>query len=552
MVDFENKPIANATIDSRGGGHGEFQTNEKGELENGFQIRNLHAFVPVFSIQKAGFYSFYDYFGVFDFLAYGQDNRDKPVTIELLKIPQNSAEKKAIGNQQSKREFFEAARKGDASAVRKFLNSGLRPNLKTSDLRGVPVPIELPIIHYAAQSGDSETIKEFLKAGVNLRKKDDPTQQILITYLRANPFLRKYPETETERKNLINNFEDGAINLIEAGADLTATYYFNSVENTLTLAARQGYEKVVRAIAVKVFPNKRKILSVGLIYSIGNVKTDTIDLLLKNGANPNFLEGTTDGSYGLECFSALMSAVKKANADAVKLLIADKADPNLACPGGKSALRVALDENNFDIFDLLIKSGADVNAVDRDGQTNLIYAAGKGNLAAVKKLLELGVPVNARNKNGATALMFAVNNGSWNSRLQIVKLLLESGADPNIASQPKFYYSGKEIQQCETALIDAAANADIDTDQNTPLKIIDLLVSHKADVNFSCENGDSAIKRAVNGQVKGFKKLLEAGADITGEKGKALLDYAGSILKKDYNKRQMEEIIKMLEEAGAR
>jgi len=41
-----------------------------------------------------------------------------------LKIPKNKDEKKALGDQQLKREFFSAVLKGDAPTVRKMLKSG--------------------------------------------------------------------------------------------------------------------------------------------------------------------------------------------------------------------------------------------------------------------------------------------------------------------------------------------------------------------------------------------------------------------------------------------
>ena len=97
-------------------------------------------------------------------------------------------------------------------------------------------------------------------------------------------------------------------------------------------------------------------------------------------------------------------------------------------------------------------------------------------------------------------------------------------------------------------MINVAANADADTEKDVPLELIDLLISNKADVNFTCENGSNALLRAIrNSQVKGVKKLLEAGADVKGEKRKIALDAAGKVYKSDYNKNRIEEIIRMLE-----
>ena len=88
---------------------------------------------------------------------------------------------------------------------------------------------------------------------------------------------------------------------------------------------------------------------------------------------------------------------------------------------------------------------------------------------------------------------------------------------------------------------------------DVPFKIIDLLVAHGANVNYTCKNGDNAVKRAVRSlQVEGLKKLIQLGADIKGEKGKAVLEYARKLSETNYykfeiNEPKMKEIIKILE-----
>jgi ankyrin repeat protein len=127
-------------------------------------------------------------------------------------------------------------------------------------------------------------------------------------------------------------------------------------------------------------------------------------------------------------------------------------------------------------------------------------------------------------------------------------LLLEAGADPNVASE-EMYENGNRFVRCETALISAAQSTDHYGAEN---EIVDLLIAGKADVNFTCRNGENALLGAIsNGQTIGVKKLLAAGADVKGEKGGTALAQAKKLLQFEYIKRQMEEIIKLLEAAGA-
>lgn len=169
-------------------------------------------------------------------------------------------------------------------------------------------------------------------------------------------------------------------------------------------------------------------------------------------------------------------------------------------------------------------------------------------------MIGMGVPVIARNHAGATAPMIAVSYGSMYSRFEKAKLLLEAGADPNIVADEKNPDSfGNQPGSCESALIDIAPESDLDAVQNKPLSIIDLLIANRADVDLICRNGQNALLRAIyNGQVKGVKKLLEAGADIRGEKGRAALDYARKVPNYEYNKERMNELVRLLEAAGAK
>jgi hypothetical protein len=64
-----------------------------------------------------------------------------------------------------------------------------------------------------------------------------------------------------------------------------------------------------------------------------------------------------------------------------------------------------------------------------DRGAELHEAARRGDLATVRTLLDAGVPVDAKSEYGATALSFACDKG----HTEVVKLLLERGADVNVA-----------------------------------------------------------------------------------------------------------------------
>jgi ankyrin repeat protein len=100
---------------------------------------------------------------------------------------------------------------------------------------------------------------------------------------------------------------------------------------------------------------------------------------------------------------------------------------------GRTSLHKASRHGFKDVVNFLITNGANPNAIDKLGFTPLQYAVMHSQLEIAKILIDHGANVNAKtNKRGYTALHFAVLRKEKNQKL--VELLIESGADVNIAS----------------------------------------------------------------------------------------------------------------------
>ena len=164
----------------------------------------------------------------------------------------------------------------------------------------------------------------------------------------------------------------------------------------------------------------------------------------------------------------LLDATSRGDVAAVRSLLAEGADPNVAQGDGLTALHVAAQEGNLEIAGLLLDAGANVEAKTRIGGYTPLHLAGGGAHAAVvrallgagantgavttttgvtplhlaakamdgegavRAMLESGAPANAQESAaGQTALMFAASHG----RVAAVRELMSHRADPAISTE---------------------------------------------------------------------------------------------------------------------
>jgi len=136
---------------------------------------------------------------------------------------------------------------------------------------------------------------------------------------------------------------------------------------------------------------------------------------------------------------SLFEAVKKADVEQVRLLIAEGADINAA--GGDKALtplHLAASIGHTEVVKALLEKGAEVNVGDADGNTALYWAIGSQDEETVKSLIDGGIDVN----KGAEDV-HPLNLAIWNLSKGIVEALLNAGANTDVKDSggytPLFY-----------------------------------------------------------------------------------------------------------------
>jgi ankyrin repeat protein len=183
----------------------------------------------------------------------------------------------------------------------------------------------------------------------------------------------------------------------------------------------------------------------------------------------------------------LQAAAASGHLKVAQYLVASGAEIN---PRGMTPLMYAAQNGHNAMVEFLMSKGANVNATVDTGKTALHYAAQHGFKIVVETLLNHGAEVNARDKDGTTPLFYAAEVGSR----PIVELLLKKGADANLASHNT------------SPLLRTVFNKHPDC--------AELLIAHKAEVNFKDDQGFTPLlAAAANDDIASAKLLLDNGAD---------------------------------------
>jgi hypothetical protein len=127
----------------------------------------------------------------------------------------------------------------------------------------------------------------------------------------------------------------------------------------------------------------------------------------------------------------LFGAIMKNDAQAVRKLLAEGADPNQGQFFGQTPLVLAINNSNVPVVRELLQRGADVKATDQHGSTTLMRAVASEtpDMALIADLIQRGVDPNVQNKLGETALSMAVKRGD----MKTVERLKAAGASDTAA-----------------------------------------------------------------------------------------------------------------------
>ncbi|KAJ8280820.1 hypothetical protein GJAV_G00059430 [Gymnothorax javanicus] len=255
-----------------------------------------------------------------------------------------------------------------------------------------------------------------------------------------------------------------------------------------------------------------------LHYAIQMANEEAVKFLLLNNANPNLADAR--GSTPLHL------AVEKRLRSITEVLLSRKTtNPNAKDEDLYTPLHCVALNGDDDIARLLLDRNASLNEPDIQGRTPCHVACQHGQESVVRVLLSRGADTQTPSKNDWIPLHYA----AWQGHLAIVKLLAKQPA-ANVNGQTSDGHTALHLAahrgQYRVARILIELGADVccvDLDGRTPLHVAAemghtstarLLVKHHAPLQAKTSQGWTALHLAAGrGRLPTVKMLVEAGAD---------------------------------------
>jgi len=159
---------------------------------------------------------------------------------------------------------------------------------------------------------------------------------------------------------------------------------------------------------------------------------DMVQLLLKNGADPNLQNELYDEPTGFELsqtFNAISEDINTNGTLVTNDVLTEEVIRALKDTSNRTALHIASNSGHFEIAKLLLEHGALVDIKDLGGCTPLHWAAVHGNVRLMKLLLDRGANVNQTDIAGSTPLHETIRH----KKIEASKFLLEKGANPELS-----------------------------------------------------------------------------------------------------------------------
>lgn len=404
----------------------------------------------------------------------------------------------------------DAAQRGDLAAVRSLI--------KTANVNSVQGD-GMTALHWAAYRNDPEMAKALVQAGANVMAVTR-LQGLTPLFLAAKGGYAAVLEV-----------------LIGAGADVNAS---NSTGSTpLMLAAASGNTDAVNLLLDRGANVNGKESTWGetpLMFAAAFNRSAAVKMLLARGADASIVtrverldsnKGYDPDAVNERPAGAKAESTEEGTADPAKAAARQKAAEKRAAAskmrsaeamGGMTALHFAAREGHLDTIRSMVEAGVKVNLLSAADQTSpLLEAIYNGHYDAAKYLLDHGADPKLVNTDGLAPLYATVDmqwaNRTWyppattaqesTNYLDLMKQILDKGADPNVQIKKKVWF-----RRFHDDWIDSpGATAFWRAAQANDLAAMKLLIAHGANPNLMTTHNATALEVAAG---YGFEDQLSS------------------------------------------
>jgi ankyrin repeat protein len=427
--------------------------------------------------------------------------------------------------------LVDAAMNGDIKTVRGLLRATVDVNAAQPD--------GMTALHWAVHRNDAEMARALLTAGADFRAANRTgARPLYLAAINGNPELITL--------------------LLEAGEDPNAVLT-SEAETVLMLTAHTGNPAAVAVLLDRgASVNAQQLRGqTAAMWAAAEGHAAVLEVLIARGADLSLSSAASTKAERRPAggMTALLFAAREGHMDAVRVLVEGGADVNQTGADSTSPLLIAVVNGHYDVASTLMDHGAHPSIADSNGRTPLYAAIDLRNvqwsqapapelpqerhMALIRQLLDAGADLTTKitgkvkhrgsfdmrwtDLKGGTPFLRA----AWNGDVEVMRLLLEHGADPKVATDKN-----------ETALLLLAGagwplgQGYIRSDAEI-FAALDLLVEELGmDVNAATSEGITPVIGAVfKGTNNVVEYLVEHGArlDVKDAKGRSIIAWAQGI-----------------------